>query len=60
MRTATLHNLPHTQATTVACAMQGSYRGTSVRPWRSLNEEILVEGAAFARGSKDPIQEALL
>lgn len=63
MRTAKLHNLPATQATTVACAMQGcSYRGTSshtVRPW-SLNEEILVEGAAFARGSKDPIQEALL
>jgi hypothetical protein len=43
--------------------MQGCiYRGTSshtVRPW-SLASLILVEGAAFARGSNDPIQEALL
>jgi hypothetical protein len=61
MTTAKLHNLPATQAS--ACAMQGcAYRGTTphaVRPWLS-NEEILVEGAAFGRGSNDPIQEALL
>lgn len=68
MRTATLHNLPTTQATddrrsgvTQACsAGQYPVEGLgSMRPW-SLNHEILVEGAAFARGSKDPIQEALL
>jgi len=42
--------------------MQGCfYRGmrlvSSNRPW---SNEISVEGAAFGRGSKDPIQEALL
>lgn len=63
MRTVTLHNLANVRATTVAGTQQGSYRPTCVaigmsRPWS--NETILVEGAAFARGSKDPTQEALL
>lgn len=45
--------------------MQASYRGTTWRAVRptlstSTNEAILVEGAAFGRGSNDPIQEALL
>jgi hypothetical protein len=64
MRTATLHNSATTQATSVApvCPQGRTYAGlgsmmSSDRPW---SNEILVEGAAFARGSKDPIQEALL
>lgn len=63
MRTETLHNLQTTQATACAVAMQGSYLGSkvSIRPsifaWCN---EIFVEGPAFARGSSDPIQEALL
>ncbi len=69
MRTVTLHKLLDTKATPVAtgCPLaQGrSYQGTetlstlSMRnlPW---SNEILVEGAAFARGSNDQIQEALL
>lgn len=67
MRTVTLHNLASTAidrpATLVAaaCPQGRSYElpmsMTSNLPW---SNEILVEGAAFARGSKDPIQEALL
>jgi hypothetical protein len=66
MRTVTLHKLLDTKATTVAavCPQGRSYQGSGTpslsmrnRPW---SNEILVEGAAFARGSNDPIQEALL
>ena len=74
MRTVTLHNLDTVQATTVAATCpQGRSYGGSMLPGSMLPEsvlptmrnlpwanEILVEGAAFARGSKDPIQEALL
>ena len=68
MRTATLHNLPTTQAHACAVLMQGcsAYQilGGSLVSIRPSNpawcNEIFVEGAAFARGSKDPIQEALL
>jgi hypothetical protein len=63
MRTLTLHNSANTQATLVALRSQGFYRPVCPamvmsRPWS--NETILVEGAAFAGGSKDPTQEALL
>ena len=68
MRTATLHNLPTTQAIAACetrkmrrqgCSVTGYAGGALVSnlPW---SLQILVEGAAFARGSKDPIQEALL
>ena len=67
MRTSTLHKLLNTKATPVAtvCLQGRSYQGSetlstlSMRnlPW---SNEILVEGAAFARGSNDQIQEALL
>lgn len=61
MRTVTQHNLATTKGTTVpfTCPRaQGLSYGSmmSNRPW---SNEILVEGAAFARGS-DPSQEALL
>jgi hypothetical protein len=67
MKTSTLHNLPRTQANACethtmrrqGCSVAGYAGGALVSnlPW---SFEILVEGAAFARGSKDPIQEALL
>lgn len=66
MRTATLHNLATTKATLVAFVCQPargrSYEGFGTPSMRNLpwSNEILVEGAAFARGSKDQIQEALL
>ena len=62
MTTETLHNLATSQATPVAatCPQVRSYRRSGISmpsmPW---SNEIFVEGAAFARGSKDP-QEALL